>query len=348
MPTKRTGRGAVQVRVIGGRMGDPRLRESRRQGLAGENSVGSEGEHEEVVRLDRNSVPLANRRVEDEEPAGPVDERKSKRKMGLRGLTVLMSVGAIFLAVGVVLGVGALRDDSPPPKLAIDSMKAVDRPNEAEAEADRIEGLIRDAAVVFEKYCAAKSVDEVLDLVRRSEKLKSILDKKWKPLGPLENLNQEAAERDGEYSVEISGVSQNGETVRLVMVPSSEGMKLDWEASCGIGDVEFNQLKLLEVGAGANMRLVVKPETFHPLDFPDSEFRCYRLRSLENEGDLFGYARIGSEVAQSLAEEFNEGSVLLANEFELPMILRLENTGAGEFGQFEISDLLQIGWIEHE
>ncbi len=345
MPTRRTGHGGVQVRVFGGGPGD-RRRSDRYQASWGEAELEDDpGEIEEVVRLDLEAIPLANRRIEGEEAKLPVPLRKPRRKrvMSVRALTVLMACLTVVLSVIVVLAVGSSRKVLAGPESYLETMKVVDVLGVETTEADE---LIDDAVKLFGKFAAAETLDEAIGTIRHGERLKSKMAGHWEPLGEAADVAGQLSGMEDVTVVLITGKQVAGDKFEYLLVSGDDGFKVDWEASKGVGDLDFDQLKDLEIGKSVKMRVLLKAATFHPLDFPDEEFRCYRMSPLEGSSAVFGYARVGSDVVRVLAEALNEGSVLLDEVSDCAAIVRIENTGRGELGQFTITDVIEKGWVE--
>ena len=344
MPTRRTGYGGVEVRVFGGGPGD-RHRGDRAQATWGEAALEDDpSELEDVVRLDSEAMPLANRRIEGEEVKVPVPPRKPRRKrvLSLRALTILMACLAVVLSVIVVLAVGSTKKDPAGPESFFEKMKVVGGGDEI----SKTGALVDDAVKLFGKYAAAETLDEVIGTIRHGERVKSKLAGSWEPLGETEDVVGQLTGIKDVTAVLVSGKQVAGDKFEYLLVLGDDGFKVDWEASKGVGDLDFGQLKGLEVGKSVKMRVLIKAATFHPLDFPDEEFRCYRMSSLEGSSAIFGYVRVDSDVARVLAEALNEGSLLLDEVSDFAAIVRIENTGSGELGQFTITDVLEEGWVE--
>ncbi|MFC7338599.1 hypothetical protein ACFQY0_15495 [Haloferula chungangensis] len=353
MPPKRparTGRGSVEVRVFGESSSD--LRRGREEDEAALSEGGGNGpDDEDVVRLDQEAMPLANRRVEDEEPGTPdvLPRTGSKRWLNQRSLTIFMACMAVIVSVAVVLSAGALRKEEPGNRAYFETMEAID---ELEPDPEKIansDEILKEAVGLFSEYSTAKTLEEAIPLIRNGEHLRSRLTDQWEPMGRDENealtVTGEMEQNDARTTVLLTG-ELRGKQFANLLIKEDGGFKVDWEASNGLGDVEFDQLKNIEVGDLVKMRLVLVRENFHPVDYPDDEFHCYSMWNLGGTEKIYGYAKIDSEPARALADSLNEQSVLLEKRSLAAVIVELKNEGRGEFGQFTITRVIGDGWIE--
>lgn len=350
MPSKRPARGGVEVRVFGdGRRGSYR---GSGEGVVPEDEEAAEQLDESVVRLDKVAVPLANRRVEDEEQVEPVPLARSKRKLGLRGWTLIMAGSAILLAVASVWGAMAFNRMRPGQEISVNQLQVVDDliPDESDEQAllADADGLIKRSIDLFKEYDEAETVDEVLGLIRNREQLRPVLEQRWKPLGVVQDqLSGRAIEYGHRYYIILSGMKDTGEPFEFVFVSDGEEVKIDWEASVAYGDVELDELRGMEVGQTVKMRVQMWPSNFFPLEYPEEEYRCFRINSGDGEAaSIYGYAPLGSKVSNDMSEAWNEGTVLFRQETALAAIVYLRNGGRGHLGQFVISEFVQKGWIE--
>jgi hypothetical protein len=128
-------------------------------------------------------------------------------------------------------------------------------------------------------------------------------------------------------------------------VREGERLKLDWEASHGIGDARIADLQEGASFTGGLLRVVIRPETFYTADFPESGFQSYQLLDTTGDHSVWGFAPRGSAVARALDEEFNEGSVLLEKSGEIRATVRLAEAPASSRKCFEIAEMLHKGWV---
>ncbi|MEM1082755.1 MAG: hypothetical protein AAGI48_01425 [Verrucomicrobiota bacterium] len=360
--TKRTVRGGMEVRVIGAGMGDPRVGkfERSRQSLGGavEEVDGGTEQGDEVVRLEDEAIPLAKRKLEDQERSESAPPRRSrkKRRFGLGILTVLMATAAILLSVAGVAVVMTLDQGNNGDETFLENLRVVDGeeidPEIAELglSQSELDDLMARVRVLVTNYTQANSFSEVVPLVRNGEDLESLLNERWKPLqlalDGWDGLKGSADRIAGRVVVSLAGRDREAEPFALLIVEEGEELLVDWEASFGMGEVLFEDLSGVPIGSTVKLRAMVEGSNFHPLEFPDDRYRCYRLRDREDVHPIFGYVEIGSDEHQKLTELVNDGSMLIKSEENIPVILKVKNTGQGSSGQFKITRVIQKGWVE--
>jgi hypothetical protein len=355
-PTKRSGPArpdGVEVRVIGGGMGDPRRRELEQGEWTEGELEAPHGDEEDVVKLDGGPVALANRRLEDEEKFEVDPLAEKKRGWSLRQVTLLMAGIAVLLAVLAVWAVIVFRKDSSEPDSIYGSLQVVDETPAEKVEVEEeiisleeAQKYVEKAIKKFELYCEADSVDEIVPLVRNGEGLRPLLEERWSPFKSGDKMEGSMVSFDGKRLVLLSGMTADGDRFEMIFIFDDEELLIDWEASFAIGDVPLDELGSIEVGRMVRMRVGVSASNFHPLEYPDDKFRCFRLLVGYGSEDLFGYAEIGSDVVAELSEALNEGTLLLDRIGQTSAIVELRNDGRGNLGQFSITKFHQIGWIE--
>jgi hypothetical protein len=211
--------------------------------------------------------------------------------------------------------------------------------------------LIAEAESMLARYAAASSLDQVLPLVRDVERVKPKMTGQWQPWGdgPAFACGQELSgfvlEGAGRPAICLTGAKSDFSRFEMVFVREGERLKLDWEASHGIGDARIADLQEGASFTGGLLRVVIRPETFYTADFPESGFQSYQLLDTTGDHSVWGFAPRGSAVARALDEEFNEGSVLLEKSGEIRATVRLAEAPASSRKCFEIAEMLHKGWV---
>lgn len=305
------------------------------------------------LRAEDEDEPLPARPMSEVGPALPqVESSRRKRRRGLADWTRWMSLATVSLAAAVVVGMtiaGKHRNEDrsdvggyvfePETKLDHDQQFFLENAGD----------LIEEARGMLERYANATTVDEVVPLIRGGERVKDRLERLWGPWGTETHFA--AGEEVGNYILDdvkrpaIGLVGRKGDFSRFEVVFVREGgsMKLDWEASQGIGEIQIRELQAGSA-AGGLVRAVVTLSTFHTADFPESEFHSYQLADAGGDHFIWGFARHGSPVAAAFEAEFNEGSVLLEKSTEVRATMRLAaSTGGGKY--HEITEMLHKGWV---
>jgi hypothetical protein len=372
LPRKRTesaedgnGRGGFEVHVIGGGRSTPADSGGRGPEMGLRIGVGETRERvkvsaagDPVHRLQPSDElePMQARPMSEAGPALPQVEsgRRRKRRRGLAHWTGWMAAATVLLAVLVVGGMTLAGKKRNANRAAgsdyvFEPVTALDQDHQYFLE--HAGELIEETEAVLQRYADATSVDQVLPLVRNGEQVEERLKRWWRPWGPEsrfapgDEISSHIPDQTGRPAIVLSGRKGDFSRFEMVFVREGERMKLDWEASEGVGEVQIVDLQESSTAAGGLVRAVVRPATFYTSDFPEAEFRSYQLADAGGEHFLWGFARIGSPVVAAFDAEFNEGSVLLEKSEEVRATLRLARTGGGVAKCHEITEMLHKGWV---
>lgn len=385
LPQKRTeasdtedGRGNFRVRVIGGgqssgaglREDDPRsgLQIGLRIGSASaRTSVPDEEEDEEPVRRlgaeDADDLPVKAREMSEMEPSEPqlhVPRRRKKRwdlkSWDLKNWTAVMAVGSCVVAAFAVVAQlrtrAAPKDD--PAETALAGTPAIE-PQKAELDylVNNVGTLTPEAEGLLRRYAAAKSPAEILPLVRKAAVVGPKLNAKWKPWGEGEMFaSADKLETIVEYRTDwpsfmVRGKKSNLDPFEFHFVREAGVLKIDWEASEGMGDCSISDLKSGTPVDNAVVRAKVIPSNFYTPVFPESGFRSYQLSDSSRYEFVWAFAPIGSPEAEFLSNALNEDSSILRDEDSkvVPLTLKLSGPKAAGVKIFLITGILQKGWV---
>lgn len=313
-------------------------------------------EEEEVVRLEK-TPPTVRNSFEDVGPAGPEPQPRRRRRKGWfhqRHLTLAMAGVVGILTVLAVIGL-RFRDDDSPGTPAPFSEIAVEREEQltslGQLSANAQEYLEKARAKV-RRYLAAEQASEILPLIRDRSRWRSLLEQQWQPLRmrdeKVDHMQMAFSEQDGHAWFSLNGRDEDGQNVQLVFVPKGADVELDWGASFGVGELPFELLDQMEVGQEAVMRVVVASDNYHTKEFPEDQYRCYKLTPRFNEDWVWAYAKVGSPESERLAAMLRTESTFLEVKEEARVILKLGRTESCGRKQFEILALLAEQWIELE
>jgi hypothetical protein len=322
---------------------------------------------ETVVAVPRLEVtdreePLPARPMSEVGPAEPRVPRGGRRKRrGLAHWTVWMAAGSCVLVVAAVVGLlvagktKAARASKASPPAAAAPVRVAAKPAPLTEEQrfflEHSGELIAAAEALLERYAAATSVAAVLPLVRDAERVKPRLEELWQPWGagvpyapgedPVSFINEES----GRPAICLAGRKGDFSRFELVFVREGGELKLDWEASLGLGEVRISELRAGAPVAGRIVRAVVRPADFHPAEFPEDRFRSYQLADAAGEHFVWAFAPAGSAVAAAFEAQFNEGTVLLKKSGEIRATVRLAAAGSAGANCFELTEMLHKGWV---
>lgn len=359
-------RGGLEVRVIGGsRASAPAASDGR--GLEIGLRIGS-GDGKERLAAEPSGVPVHRLGAEDElEPlqakpmsvVGPAEPRISlrgrKSKGRLTHLTLWMAATTCGLVVAAVAGLliagkgkSANARDSEP-GYVFEKVQKLDQ--EEEFFLVHSGELIEEAETLLEAYAAATSVEQVLPLVRDAERVKERMVRLWQPWGPGpmlaagEEIEGSVMEESARHAICLKGRRGDFTSFEMVFVRVGERLKLDWEASHGIGEVQVAELQQGVAAEGRVVRGAIQPAEFYTLAYPDQDFRAFRMVDASGDHFIWLFARLGSEVAKTLEREFNEGTVLLEKSGQIRAAVRLSGSGGDSGKCHEITEMLHKGWV---
>lgn len=200
-------------------------------------------------------------------------------------------------------------------------------------------------------YARARTVEEVLPLIRNSSAIRPLLAQKWKPWNVPKGWapTDEAMPSYGSvgsmaYGV-IAGRTPDFSPYEVLFVRENGKMLVDWEATTGYSDPPFSTLADASLKS-ANARVVASPASYYNVAFPESDYLCYRLTAPMEENILWGYVRKGTPAANSMTEVLRQNSVILDGISEAPLRLRLSRGPQGPLpNQWMIVDVLHKGWV---
>jgi hypothetical protein len=363
------GHGGFEVRVIGGGRAVPAA--AGEGGLEIGLRIGAEALAERlpegeapVPRLEaveRDEQPVAARPMSEVGPAEPrVPRGRRRNRRGLGHWTLWMAAGSCAVVVAAVTGLLAAgkakaartsktEPEAGAPALAVGKSPPLDPRQQYFIEHSG--ELIAEAQALLARYAAAATVTEALPLVRDAGRVKARMEQLWQPWGagdpfaPGEEPVSYLSGESGRPAICLAGRKGDFSRFEMVFVRDGEQLKLDWEASLGIGEVQVAELRGGAPAAGRDLRVVVRPADFHPAEFPEDRYRSYRLSDATGDHFVWGFAPVGSAVAAALEVEFNEGAVLLKKSSETRATVRLvEASGAGA-NCFELTEMLHKGWV---
>lgn len=300
-------------------------------------------------------APLQAKPMSEVGPAEPrISSRDQRARRGLARWTGWMAVGTCVAVVAAVTGLmlagkGKVSNAASNPGYVFEEKQQLDR--EQEYLLVHSKELIKQAEMLLERYAVAASVEEILPLVRDAEKVKERMVRLWKPWGtdPIlaagEEMTGFVLEESERAGISLKGRKGDFSSFDMVFIREGEGLKLDWEASHGIGELQVAELAEGVAAEGRVVRGIIQPTEFYTLAFPDSRFRSFRLADASGDHFIWVFAPLGSTVASVLKSEFNEGSVLLEKSAQIAATVRLSGTGGSSGKCYEITEMLHKGWV---
>ncbi|HSP42190.1 MAG TPA: hypothetical protein VLO11_04925 [Luteolibacter sp.] len=150
------------------------------------------------------------------------------------------------------------------------------------------------AEPLAEKFLAARSVEELLPLVREPERAAPRMrvhygDDAIEPEG-LSLFNTRATVlREGAFLTLVVRTRDFEEKI-MAFVNTSEGLRIDWEGWVGWSAMAWEDFLAEKPTAPTLFRVVLRPVDYYNFGFSDdTRWRSYRLDSPDGEHSLYGY-----------------------------------------------------------
>lgn len=358
-------RPALEVRVYGG-SGAPASRGSTtgRLKMGVQISAGRFSSHETAVDPDEevhrlvvtdDDEPARIRATEEVGPAEPMPERRSSRKKRWSQQRIMTVVSVSFVVL-VILPMVLVKAFEKPERFkdTVAPMVLEGKPLDDSELSQFIEqaGKVAAASVeTLERYAAAKDYREALKWVRDPERVEERMKDFWTPWGAepvMDNATEMQtgmSDEGGRAHVILAGRKGNFAPFAMAFVREKGAMKLDWEASFGIGDLPISRLPGVAGTRSLEVRARVHPESYYTLTFPETDYRCYQLLDESGQSFVWGYVKKGSEVARQLSSEMDEESFLVSPAMQDELTLRISRiSGAGK-NEFQITEMIHKGWV---
>lgn len=206
------------------------------------------------------------------------------------------------------------------------------------------------AMMVVDRYAKAKTVEEVLSLVRDHGRLEGIIRKQWKPLGlpanwhiPGESKWEILRTGDLDYG-RITGEYPDYTQFNFYIVQQGDDVLLDWAATTAYSETPFEALDQGQ-GKGGVVRAYVTPGNLYTFAFPEKEYQCFRLSPAGEEDAIWGYVKHG-DLLDEVIKPFVGGAITKDVTAECKMTLKLEQAPADALkNQWIISEMLSLDWI---
>jgi len=204
---------------------------------------------------------------------------------------------------------------------------------------------------LFARYAAAKSVDQVLPMIRNATLLEDKIRAAWKPMNVPPGWTppnrtawtfRKAGDRDFAF---LGGMFPNFTPFTMYFVSENGKLQIDWEASTGFGDSSFADLNA-GVGKGGVIRGLISNGNLYTANFPESDFQCFRLKSPDRESLIWVYAPRKSKEEEFISKQFRPGAIPGEVFAEFPVTLRLAPPLEGSLkNQWMIREVLHIDWV---
>ena len=199
------------------------------------------------------------------------------------------------------------------------------------------------AKTVAENFFAATSVDQILPLVRDSEKMKvKIYD--YYPDGKIEattiskfNVFEEISYEDSFIAVSI--LTTDFEVVQLVFFDGKDGLKIDWESWVCWSEMPWDKLIESKPQRPILIRAKLRTVDYYNYGFTDdTKWSAYQLSSPDGAHTLYGYIERNSLLDERLRPPEESASITVTLKIRFPE--DEENRD-----QVVIHDMVADGWV---
>jgi hypothetical protein len=219
----------------------------------------------------------------------------------------------IILIIGGLVGTSAVMlmtssgGDGEVAKIVAVEHLADDQEDDAEATA-----LVESIESNLSRYVAAKSVDELLPLVRDPERVKPLMEA-WHSRHPIEPSKFDGLgvfqplDLEGRLFWLITCLVEGDRPQTILMEQTEDGrVFVDWETQVCYQPMEWDEYAdERPSGVSLDFRVYAEPDRngFYSHEFSDEDrWNVYRLTAKDSQEPLFGYAERGSELDEKLME----------------------------------------------
>ncbi|MBK1882360.1 hypothetical protein JIN85_08040 [Luteolibacter pohnpeiensis] len=232
-------------------------------------------------------------------------------------------------------------------KIVVDEPEIVYDP----ADFDMGGNTVAEAQQMMAQYATAKTLDEVLPMIRNSKELEPILRKEWKPLNIASGwATPDSAEWtlrkvDNRDFACLSGSFPNLSTFQYYFLRDHGKLLIDWEASTGHGYKTFKELAKGGTEGGI-IRAEVSVSEMYTFSMPEEQYVSIRMAGPGRETLLWGYLKRGTEVEDRFRRLFTPGLITRQSGNEYRVTLRIAPAPPDSLpNQWIIAEFLHIDWL---
>jgi hypothetical protein len=258
--------------------------------------------------------------------------------IGGAGLLVLLLAGVLVAMLG-----GSTPEPSPAPVAAADTKQGTTEADSPSAPTRGDAEFLRLAEPMARSFLDAKTVDEMLPLVRDAERAGPRMKRFYRD-GTLDAPGMSAFNIDSEVIHEgiISSVrlrTRDFDERRMSFVETPDGPRIDWESWAGWSGLAWDEFLETKPRDPVLFRVVLSDVDYYNTVFRDeAKWRSYRLESPDGSHSLYGYAERDSVLDARL----RPGPDVKRRDF----ILMLRFPADGETrDQVVIDRVVAEGWV---
>ncbi len=205
--------------------------------------------------------------------------------------------------------------------------------------------LAAEAEPVARKFLEARTIDEILPLIRNpeigAEQLKAAYPDGTVPAEGLSEFNLHSATISGRF-VSFSVRTRDFVPKTLVFVEEPDGLKIDWESSVGWSEMAWDEFLETKPTSPKVFRLIFSPVEYYNFEFRDDlKWQSYQLESPDKQHAVYGYVEKGSVLDEQLRLDPETKSKAIMLSLGFP-------EGTASPNQVVIERLVADGWIEQD
>ena len=206
------------------------------------------------------------------------------------------------------------------------------------------------AQAMMQHYANAKTVDEILPMIRDRDRLEETVRKEWKPFWTegkwtLPDKSEWTIRKveDRDFAC-LSGPMPDFTPFQFYFLRVNGELLIDWEASTGRCDASFEELASGK--GGGLVRVAVSVNDMYSFAFPDEQYQNLRMVCADSETVLWGYVKKRSEIEDRMKPLFQPGLITKEMGYEYRVTLRLEPSPPDALpNQWIIAEMLHIDWL---
>jgi len=222
---------------------------------------------------------------------------------------------ALILAGGLIWSLALVKSSTPKIEAQQSVADTIFQKNlQEDEEAGRLVDYLESTA---RKFLTASSIDEMIPFIRHAERVTPLM-RAFYASHPLDHLQVKKLTKLQPITLDDRGnfwqlsfeTIPNKTTSLLVEVLKSGEAKIDWETFAHYQPMDWDVFaKERPAGSSFEFRVYLEPDNLFSHEFKNSNvWNCYKLTALGSQETLFGYAKVGSETAETLAKLIAENS----------------------------------------
>lgn len=203
--------------------------------------------------------------------------------------------------------------------------------------------LLGELQPLSRKFLEAKSVDEMLPLVRDRRRVEPEM-RAFYPGGviPAPGLGQFNTLGAVAYRGKLASVgvrTGDFEMKQLAFIRTEEGLKVDWESYVGWSEMPWKDFVETKPEKPVLFRVVARDVEYYNFDYSDDvEWRSFQLGSPDGEQAVYGYAKRNSPAEEALRPARKGETALVTLKLKYP-------AGAKQKNQVLVDSIVADGWV---